>query len=257
VLAVRGTLVVLGGRTSGEGSPISSEEEMLSSGAFGDLPPLSRGAITGAAAIEVEESDSAAGQVLLLGGFDVDDGIVLSTVHLVDLTTGACARQPDLLHSRMYHTAARLPDGRIICAGGLYGGYISSAEMWEAPEQGGVDAAWTWSDLPAMSVGRYGCCGCVMSDGRFAVLGGFRMGGTLSACEALVMGDAAHWAPLPPMHDPRCYFACAAVAGCVIVAGGASRTSAEVYDELRNRWLQLPNDLPFENELWQMGSALL
>ena len=80
--AVGGTLVVLGGRTSGEGDPISSEVEMLSSGAFVDLPPLSRGAILGAAVIEVDESDSDAGQVLLLGGFDANN--VLSTVHLVD-----------------------------------------------------------------------------------------------------------------------------------------------------------------------------
>jgi hypothetical protein len=38
-----------------------------------DLPPLSRGGISGAAAIAVEESDSAAGQVLLLGGWQVAD----------------------------------------------------------------------------------------------------------------------------------------------------------------------------------------
>jgi hypothetical protein len=240
--AVGGTLVVLGGRTSGEGDPISSEVEMLSSGAFVDLPPLSRGAILGAAVIEVDESDSDAGQVLLLGGFDVDDGIVLSTVQLVDLATGACERQPDLLHSRMYHAAARLPDGRIICAGGVGGGYISSAEVWGPPEQGGADAAWTWTEQPTMSAARYACCGGVMSDGRFAVLGGTGMGGTVSACEALVMGDAAHWEHMPPMHDSRGFFARAAVAGCVIVAGGVGRTSAEVYDESRNRWLRLPND---------------
>jgi hypothetical protein len=62
--AVRGTVVVLGGITPGEeGGLISSEVDMLSSGAFGDLPPMSRGGIIGAAAIEVGESDSAAGQV--------------------------------------------------------------------------------------------------------------------------------------------------------------------------------------------------
>jgi hypothetical protein len=114
--AARGTIVVLGGTTSGEGRPISSEVEVLSSGASVALPPLSRGGIRGAAAIEVDESDSAAGQVLLLGGEDDDDSI-LPTVHLVELATGACARQPDLLHSRVCHASTRLPDGRIICAG--------------------------------------------------------------------------------------------------------------------------------------------
>jgi hypothetical protein len=263
--AVRGTLVVLGGQTSGEDS---SEVEMLSSGAFMDLPPLSRGGINGATAIEVDESDSTAGQVLLLGGErevladdeedeDEYEVFALSTVYLVDLATGACARQPDLLHSHACHAAARLPDGRIICAGGEDANYQTSAEVWGPPGQGATDAAWAWGELPAMSVERYGCCGCVLSDGRFAVLGGQGLDGSLSSCEALVIGDAAHWEPLPPMHDSRRFFACAAVAGCVIVAGGPGRTSAEVYDESRNRWLRLPCNLPYETQLFSMSSALL
>ena len=96
-----------------------------------------------------------------------------------------------------------------------------------------------------MSVGRGGCRGCVMSDGRFAVLGGSGDGGDTSSCEALSIGDDdEHWVPLPPMHDSRDSFACAAVTGCIIVAGGRHRKSAEVYDEVRGRWLRLPRDLP-------------
>jgi hypothetical protein len=125
--------------------------------------------------------------------------------------------------------------------------------MWGAPVQVSVDAAWTWRQLPAMSVGRYGCNGCVMSDGRFAVLGGGNNGVATSSCEALAIGD--DWVPLLPMHDPRAFFACAAVAGCVIFAGGQGRSSAEVYDEVRGRWLRLPRDLP--HHLGAMGSALL
>ena len=41
----------------------------------------------------------------------------VSTVQLVDLATGACAPQNRLLHRRMYPAAARLPDGRVVCAG--------------------------------------------------------------------------------------------------------------------------------------------
>jgi hypothetical protein len=108
----------------------SQPRGLLSSGAFVDLPPLSRGEIHGAAAIEVDESDSAAGEVLLLGGEDADS--ILSTVHsvgvhLVDLATGACAQQPDLLHLRAYHAAARLSDGRIICAGGCDASGVGAA----------------------------------------------------------------------------------------------------------------------------------
>jgi hypothetical protein len=185
----------------------------------------------------------------------------VATVHLVDLATGACAQQSDLLRSRLYQAAGRLPDGRIVCAGGFApGSSLSSAEVWGPPAQGPLNAAWIWRELPDMSVERWGRRGCVMSDGRFAVLGGRNAGPSTSSCEALVIDGDAHWEPLPPMHDARVRFACAAVTGCVIVAGGSSSegpslTSAEVYDEVRGRWLRLPCDL--SHGLYCMGSALL
>jgi hypothetical protein len=198
--AVRGALVVLGGSTmagpDGRTSSTSSVEMVSSSvqGAFVDLPPLSCGRIAGAAAIAVEESDSAAGQVVLLGG-PGEDYMPVSTVQLVDLATGACAQQPGLLHSRLYPAAGRLPDGRVVCAGGIGG--AQSAEVWGPPEQGGAEAAWSWTERPAMSAGRFACCGCVMSDGRFAVLGGCAWGINgvpTSSCEALAFDDGvAHW----------------------------------------------------------------
>jgi hypothetical protein len=91
-----------------------------------------------------------------------------------------------------------------------------------------------------MSVQRFGCRGCVMSDGRFAVLGGWSGGGgDTSSCEALTIGDNDEdWEPPLPMHDARRYFACAAVAGCVIIAGGVGCKSSEVYDEVLGRWLK-------------------
>jgi hypothetical protein len=254
---VRGALVVLSGGTPTVARRVSVE--MLSSqeeeGAFVGLPPLSCGGMWGAAAIAVEESDSASGQVLLLGG--VDFGGALSTVHLVDLATGACVPQNNLLHSRAYSAVGRLPNGRIVCAGG-FGGY-KLAEVWEPPTRGAVDASWSLRELPAMSAELWGCCGCVMSDGRFAVLGGTSYANNVSttSCEALVVDGDAHWEPLPPMHESRGLFACGAVAGCVIVAGGRDVKSAEVYDEELNRWLRLPCDLPYESSLYCMGSVVL
>jgi hypothetical protein len=296
--AVRGTLVVLGGI-----SPVSSVSsvEMLSSseeegGAFVDLPPLSCSGFCCGVAIAVDESDSAAGQVLLLGGSHHTGPVPV--VYLVDLATGACAPQNNLLHQerREYPAVGRLPDGRVVCAGGIFGIGGSTAEVWGPPEQGAANPAWIWRELPAMSVPRYACRGCVMSDGRFAVLGGINSNleeaeaeeeeqeeedaeeaeldeeeedeeeeyeedynhFPTSSCEALVFVDGvAHWAPLPPMHDAREYFASGAVAGCVIVAGGWGRKSAELYDEELNRWLRLPCDLPYGTILTHMGSAVL
>jgi hypothetical protein len=177
-------------------------------------------------------------------------------VQLVDLATGACAPQDNLLHPRYLPAAGRLPDGRVVCAGGTRG--ESSAEVWGPPEQGAPGAAWTWRELPGMGTEHITCCGCVMSDGRFAVLGGRRNDGPMSSCEALVVDDGdAQWVPLPPMHVSRSSAACGAVAGCVIVAGGGDHKSAELYDAELNRWLRLPCDLPYVGELYGMGSAVL
>jgi hypothetical protein len=206
----------------------------------------------------VDESDSASGTVLLIGGYD-QDLEETSAVFLVDLATGVCTPQAPLLHARSYFATAGLPDGRIACAGGL--GMNSTAEIWGPPLQGAQDAAWTWKALPAMlSVERHGCMGCMLSDhGRFAVIGGMTNSGVTSSFEVLSVVHDGYWELLPPMHDSRSLFACVAVAGCIIVAGGASPDcrSAEVFDEERGRWLRLPCTLPHVGGLLGMGSALM
>jgi hypothetical protein len=252
---VRGALVVLGGKD--HNNETISRVEILSKagvdGGFTSLPPLSCGGIFGAVAISMEERDSAKGQVLLLGGCD-ENGASLSMVHLVDLATGMCTPQPALLDYRACFTGVRIPDGRVVCAGG--GTSHASAEVWGPPASGATNTAWTWTQLPAMSVGRYGCCGCVMSDGRLAVLGGMTGSGLSSSCEALMVTEGGHWVSLPPMHRGRHRFVCAAVARCIIVVGWAGR-SAEVYDETLNRWTRLSCHLPSVGTLWGLGSALL
>jgi len=143
---VRGALVVLGGLTPGggnnQGPSPTSRVEMLSkgAGAFVELPPLSCGAIADAAAVAVDEEDSAHGQVLLIGGYG-HDGAVSSSVQLVDLATGVCTPQADLLHARRKFAAARLLDRRIVCAGGNRRQTSAAAEMLGPPVQGAMDAA--------------------------------------------------------------------------------------------------------------------
>ena len=61
------------------------------------------------------------------------------------------------------------------------------------------------------------------------------------------------------MLEARYAFACAALGGCVIVAGGRDAdkalSSVEVYEEATGVWRMLPCDLP--QALAEMGSALL
>jgi hypothetical protein len=78
----------------------------------------------------------------------------------------------------------------------------------------------------------------------------------MSSCEALTLGDSTHWEPFSSMHDARMDFACAAMAGCIFVAGGRDRQSAEVFDEVLGRWLRLPRDLPRVGHVGMSGALL-
>jgi hypothetical protein len=199
--AVRGGVVVLGGDVQGQDArsdEATASMEIL--GAYGVLPPLSCGPIIfDAVALPIEESESELGQVLLILGWDVEVEEELSAVHKVDLATGACTPQPSLLseHGALEGcTAARLPDGRIVCVGRTIDAVLhGTAQVLEPPpppQQGSlVEASWQWRYLPGMSVGRAHGGGCVLSDGRFAVFGGRTDNGdTLTAsCEVLTLDE--------------------------------------------------------------------
>jgi hypothetical protein len=160
--------------------------------------------------------------VLLLGGCGEDGQLldVASRVLKVDLATGTCTPHPPLLDDRWDFTAARLPDGRVVCAGGVeddddddaddddddeddsHQPHQSSrtAEVLEPPEQGSPDGVWRWRELPHMSVQRFCAAGCVLSDGSFAVFGGLDINEvTTASCEALTLDGDERWEPLPPV----------------------------------------------------------
>jgi hypothetical protein len=281
--AVRRGVVVLGGVVGGgHGDEPTASVEILgrdSSGAVGNtfdtLPPLSCDPIFSSTAIAIDEIESDRGQVIIIGGWRQDDPS--SAVHKVDLATGVCTAQPSLLCPQGHHvndcTAGRLPDGRIVCAGNtcvdasdeesseeVEAEYHTMAQILESPPHGSPSgASWQWRALPGMSVLLCYSVGCVLSDGRFAVFGGHDASGTdASSCAALTIdADGARWSPLPPMHEPRWGFACAAIGGCVIVAGGEGLTTAELYEEGLGRWRRLPCSLPHSGQLLMMGSALM
>jgi hypothetical protein len=228
------------------------------------LPPLSCGPVRASVTVAIDESESDQGQVLLLGG-RTEGGSLSSAVHKVDLATGVCTPQPSLLsqHGALAgRTAARLADRRIVCVSNILDGSLQgTAQILEPPppEHGSPsEASWQWRYLPGMSVGRAGGRGCVLGDGRFAVFGGGIDNSytPTASCEVLTLdGDIERWDPLPPIHEARKSFACAAIGGCVIVAGGYGSITAEVYEEALGRWRRLPCNLPFDNMLSYMGSA--
>jgi len=272
---------VFGGLVAGH-EPTASVEILGrdSSGAVGNtfdiLPPLSCGKVYDSAALVIDESESDRGQVIIIGG--EDEGGPSSAVRKVDLATGVCTAQPSLLCPQGHYvfgcTAGRLPDGRIVCADTTCMEYADAesseeeevefhtmAQVLEPPPHGSPSgASWQWRALPGMSVLRvHGGGGCVLSDGRFAVFGGWDASGTIiSSCEALTLvADGGRWDTLSPMYEPRWQFACAAIGGCVIVVGGLGSTTTEVYEEGLGRWRRLPCSLPYDSQLRWMGSALI
>ena len=121
-------------------------------------------------------------------------------------------------------------------------------------------ASWQWRRvLPGMSLSHLYSCGCVLSNSRSAVSGGIDSSDSdTSSCKALTLDeDSTCWSPLPPMHEPRWGFACPAIGGCIILAGGKGSTTAEVYEEELGRWRQLPCSLPHDSQLYWMDSALM
>jgi hypothetical protein len=274
--AVRGGVVALGGVVSSASEPghentasvetlrydSKAEENMVTV-----LPPLSCGPVGGPVAVGIDESESDQGELLLIGGWGESE----SEVRKVDLATGVCTAQPSLLSSprgRPFKacTAGRLPDGRIVCAGSTFimpdeeQEEEQTAQVLEPPPHGTPgDAMWRWRALPGMSVGRSGGRGCFLSDGRFAVFGGADEHYTrLSSCEALTLdANGEHWAMLPPMHEARLDSACAAIGGCVIIAGGQGSVTAEVYEEGLGQWRRLPCRFAYDTQLRSMGSALM
>jgi hypothetical protein len=273
--AVRGAVVVLGGQdVDGVFSAsveilkrLDSEKEEEEEDSSFLLPELSRGPICCAAAVAIEESESDKGQVLLLGGINESNDVV-TAVHKVDLANGVCTAQPFVLPPQLFarSSAARLSDGRIVCVGtngntGHQHFQIHAQVLEPSPEQESASqASWQWRNLPVTSdnVHANGLgAGCVLSDGRFAFFGGATIAASMSSCAALTLdSDDSRWDPLPPMHFARHSFACRAVGGCVIVAGGGS-TVVEVYDESLRRWRRLPCNLPHGSELFHMASALM
>ena len=281
---VRGHVVVIGGEDAGPHdnmappSPIATVEVLRgvdnssnSQGAlsWSDGRPLSCGPRCDSVALTISENHSEEGKALLLGGHNgghnVDIGWSNDDVVQVDLATGACSNQAHLSRSRLHFAASRMPDGRVVCAGGMFGDLdsFSSAEIFEPPEDGSTDGAWCWRELPDMSVARECHAGCVMSDGRFAVFGGKSVENIdqttrLSSCEVLCLDGHERWEPLPNMLEPRYDCVCVSVGGCIIVAGGyGNENSMEVYEEALGVWRRLPCTLPYSSELHGAGFALV
>ena len=93
-----------------------------------------------------------------------------------------------------------------------------------------------------MAAVRSGAAGCVLADGRFAVVGGQGVDGQLLEDAEAFDAVAGRWEPLPKMATSRTCHALVAVPGGMVAVGGDERAAAaELFDEESGRWIALPH----------------
>jgi len=133
-----------------------------------------------------------------------------------------------MAQGRTQHTATLLPNGKVLVAGGVYGG--ASAELYD-PTNG------TWTDTGSLAQTRFDHTATLLSNGMVLVAGGFGSGalasaelydpasGTWTATNRLATARRDHRATLLPN-------------GKVLVEGtsGGASASAELYDSADGSW---------------------
>ena len=133
-------------------------------------------------------------------------------------------------------TAALLPDGKVLVAGGQTRGFctgLDTAELWDPATQ-------KWTALPPMAHKRSYSTACVLPSGRVAVVGGDGTDGKARKDGEVFDPVKREWEPLgAEMAQKHGTISATAVAGGLLVMGLAGRL--ELYDEDSGRWLTLPH----------------
>jgi len=188
------------------------------------------------------------GTVLLAGGADAASAAVARTARFHP-DTGEWTATGALHTARRLHTATRLPDGKVLVAGGTNVATqfpppgLSTAEVFDP-------AAGTWSTTGAMHHARWGHSAVLLDDGTVLVAGGaaVRSGQSLGALRTAERYDpkTGTWTEVAPMTDARTgHPAVVLDNGRVLVAGGGvpvSRTDeaalayCELYDPDADAW---------------------
>ncbi|MFO0551317.1 MAG: kelch repeat-containing protein [Polyangiaceae bacterium] len=144
-----------------------------------------------------------------------------------------------MVQARAGHTAALLPNGRVLVAGGS--GPInnlitalSSAELYDTSNG-------TWLAAPAMSHARLGHTSTTLANSQVLIAGGWNPSdGRLSAVEHYDPSSST-WLPTAPLNTGREHHSATLLAdGRVLVAGGLSpvgtEATAEIYEPSTMSW---------------------
>jgi hypothetical protein len=129
-----------------------------------------------------------------------------------------------LIVERRGHTATRLPDGRVLIAGGENSsGALNETELYDS-------SSGTFSAAANMSVARIEHTATLLGDGRVLIAGGRNAGGSLSTTEIFDPATGV-FTNGPSMSVARAGHSATLFAnGRVFIAGGDSNGSAEILD---------------------------
>ena len=145
--------------------------------------------------------------------------------------------------ARYAHTATRLPDGRVLVAGGISGDgasgdhAVASAEIYDP-------ALRTWSSTDPMSTARGHATATLLPDGRVLVTGGHDRDYIGLASAEIYDPARGTWSLTGTMSRPRYAHTATLLAdGRLLVAGGFvyryegyENSTAEIYDPARGTW---------------------
>ena len=153
------------------------------------------------------------GQVLVTGG-------ATSAAELYNPAANAWTATGSLHVARQEAMATRLPDGRVLVAGGIppggQGATLSSAEVYN-PAKG------TWARTGSMNAARYGGTATLLTTGTVMVTGGCTGCGHESALASTEFFGSGFWTFGPSMTQPRVFQTATLLSsGDVLVAGGGT-----------------------------------
>ncbi len=177
-------------------------------------------------------------KVLIVGGERLG-GYIYSEVDTFDLATRTPSSGDFLGAPRSAHIAARLPDGRVMVAGGYNQGSMGSSVLLTSAEiyNPTMGTYGTWSATGSLNTPRAGAQAVTLADGRVMALGGDSSMRTTEIFDPTTM----RWTPAAPMLEARRGFTATRLAdGKVVVIGGVMGLSeladVEVYDPAADRW---------------------
>jgi IPT/TIG domain/Galactose oxidase, central domain len=129
-----------------------------------------------------------------------------------------------LATARRQHTATLLPNGKVLIAGGLFGGYLTSAELYDP-------ASGTFSVTGSLATARSQHTATLLPNGKVLIAGGYN-GSSLTSAELYDPASGTFSATTGSLGTARySHTATLLRNGKVLVAGGyGAGVSAELYD---------------------------